>query len=167
MRNVLFLVATLFCLFSTPLDAQEWVKQDLRDIATLSFPGEPEAESDGPDMQAYNYLSDNGLMYVVVQRMDMIKDLPADQMDEFYDGFIRGFVGSLEREAGESQVIKEKSHEGRAFVSTKEGAVDHTHYHRVFVIDDVVIVYNYALLDADNKETKKERETFFKSFSFK
>lgn len=147
--------------------AQNWVKQDLYGIATISFSGTPEAETQD-NMRAYNFLSDNGLQYVVVQQMDMLKDLPDSEIDNFYNGFIGGFLGSLDREsANDTKPFKAGKYEGRSFSSVKDGAVDYLHYHRVILIGDVVIVYNYALLEKENDTIRAEKDAFFNSFSLK
>ncbi len=147
--------------------AQNWVKQDLYGVASISFSGKPEAETEEA-LGTYSFLSENGLQYVVVQQMDMLKDLPESEIDNFYDGFVGGYLGSLGRESGNDvEVFKVGKYEGRTFTSTTTETVDYLHYHRVILIGDVIIVYNYALLEKENDAIRAEKEAFFNSFSVK
>jgi hypothetical protein len=148
---------------------QAFVKQNLADIATISFPATPEA-SDVPNGMGKFYkvatTTQNYIAIVIHIDTSQVIIKSAADLDLFYSGVVEGAADSTQHRklvyTKQIAVGKYKAVEFKYLdaSTSKKFAV----YQRIIYLDQTLFMYNFTVYD-DQPAMNAERERFLNSFT--
>nr|WP_068892083.1 hypothetical protein [Pedobacter panaciterrae] len=162
-------LCTILLLFSAIfVFAQNPYKQNLVDLATITFPQKPETSDTLGNNSAY--IMDSTAIYSTSTReldSDRLLQIHSDKLSEFYDGTIRGFL-----DAAQGKLISKKPFEMDGlkgveieFIATANPNLPDLRFARFILVNNTLITVYFMTLSENKQATQTARTQFLNSLT--
>jgi hypothetical protein len=157
----------IFLFFSTTHFSfgQTWVKQNLSNLATISFPAQP-IPIDTLGEKIFIYNTDSSHYFISVKKLTGLQ-LRENELDTFYYGFMKGVLKKTKGKLVSERPFRLDGLKGIEieYVLTTNPNLSELRFARAIFFNNTIFFYNFWTSSGNREQTETDRNNFFKSFT--